>query len=334
VDLLQGGNNLIISGPDDCQLVYTFVIGGAAAKEAPTERVDDGELMTVDRSSHPDYERDVTYLNIRENLKSGKTVTWFRYASSLSIRIADSLQMDDNYWIAKVDSDTVVYPNRFIDLLEREQFKLLLSSSSRNNNNSTNNNTNTNTSDHPARSRGSTSIYGGNLRPGSGYYKGGLYFMSKDVARTITSADCDRSKLTEEDLKQWDHPSEDRLTGYLVQKCCAAAGLSFHQMSLMKGVGWDHMTSLKKANGFRAAWERFLDKEIAKAKFQEVVQKYAYPKALNNDDNDDNDCLPDDDEVFSVALSQMNANYSTRIRKRFSKLVEQSKARCAEGTTQ
>jgi hypothetical protein len=283
---LQVGN---LAGPEDCQLVYTFVVGAANKDdlEAPTERVD-GE-MTVDRSSQPDYERDVTYLNIRENLKTGKTATWFGYGSSSMI--ADSLQID---LIAKVDSDTVVYPTRFIDLLEREQL-------SRNNN----------TSD-PARG-----IYGGHLRPGSGYYKGGLYFMSKDVARNITSADCDRSKLKQEDLKKWDHPAEDRLTGYFVQKCAGSS----HQMSLMKGVGWDHLPSLKKSKDFRVAWEVFLDKQIAKEKFQEVVQKY-YPN---------NDCLPD--EVFSVALGQISDN-STRIRKRFSKLVKQSKAHCAEGITQ
>jgi hypothetical protein len=64
-----------------------------------------------------------------------------------------------------------VYPTRFIDLLERKQLSQ-----------------DNHTSD-PVRG-----IYGGHLRPGGGYYKGGLYFMSKDIAQNIT-------KLMQDNLK-------------------------------------------------------------------------------------------------------------------------------------
>lgn len=289
----------------DCQLVYTFVIGAAdkTDPQARTERVDG--VMTIDRSASPDFERDSTYLNIIENLEKGKTTTWFAYGSSP--QIADSLQIS---LIAKVDSDTMMYPARFLDQLEHHN--VLSPKNKKDNKNAR--------LQDPVRG-----IYGGHLLPKTlfHYYQGGLYFMSKDVARNITSTTCNRVELVKEELLKWDHPAEDRSVGHFVQECCDAG--SIHRVSLNTGIGWDHSTNpferlnLKREKYFRVVWERYVAKEIAKAKFEEVMQAYA--------SSDHKDCPPE--EAFLAVLNQIGVN-NTRVRRQYSNLVEELKSRCTK----
>lgn len=66
----------------DCEIIYTFVIGGANDFERPEDHSDDKPL-TLAQDRHGNSEPDCTYLNIRENMEEGKSATWFKYASLL-----------------------------------------------------------------------------------------------------------------------------------------------------------------------------------------------------------------------------------------------------------
>lgn len=68
----------------DCEIIYTFVIGGANDFERPEDHGDD-EPLTLAQDRHGNSEPDCTYLNIRENMEEGKSAMWFKYASLLVV---------------------------------------------------------------------------------------------------------------------------------------------------------------------------------------------------------------------------------------------------------
>ena len=99
-----------------CQLVYTFVLGGNPA--GPTELVNNSMPLLIPRDrvefipgleggdKHFD---DMTFLNIRENMKEGKSQTWLYRAQQLVRRY-------DFDYVGKCDSDSV------LDLVRLLQF--------------------------------------------------------------------------------------------------------------------------------------------------------------------------------------------------------------------
>lgn len=81
-----------------CRIIYTFVVGGNP--QANEEWTPHQEIpMTMDATKMLKHENDILYLNIRENMNSGKTPTWFQYASTL--------QPSYDY-VAKADADTLI----------------------------------------------------------------------------------------------------------------------------------------------------------------------------------------------------------------------------------
>ena len=104
----------------ECHLIYTFVLGGNP--DAPsTELLDDKSRPWVLPSTAADNPRqyngtdilaaDVTLLNIKENMNDGKSQTWFSYAATL----VDDHSID---YIAKQDTDTILYLDRFFDFVD------------------------------------------------------------------------------------------------------------------------------------------------------------------------------------------------------------------------
>jgi hypothetical protein len=79
-----------------CQIIYTFVIG--ASKSSPPNYVDDPIQLVVQNKTIEEGEKDLTLLNIRENMNEGKTPSWFHYANTLP-------GID---YISKLDLDTLV----------------------------------------------------------------------------------------------------------------------------------------------------------------------------------------------------------------------------------
>jgi len=151
----------------ECQLVYVFVAGGNSTgpKERVTYNDNSSEPMTL-----PSNESDVVLLNIQENMKEGKSQSYFKYATTI---VDEYLYFD---YIAKTDSDTLIFPDR---LLNDRINKL------------------------PAFPH-NIRVYGG-YRPvekvevdhikGPIYWQGSFYFLSNDMARYITSTACDRKNL-------------------------------------------------------------------------------------------------------------------------------------------
>lgn len=155
---------------EDCQIAYTFVIG--ANPNGPTSMVEANTTasMVVPAIKLNDAEEDVLYLDIKENMEEGKSDTWFRFGSVLS----ETLYFD---YIAKLDTDTVVYPANFVKDLKRMPV-------------------------YPWNKR----IFGGkyDIRPdyttkypivGPTFMSGLLYWMSPDLASYITDPEqCNRKK--------------------------------------------------------------------------------------------------------------------------------------------
>lgn len=81
-----------------CQVVYTFVIGGNP-QATPEWHAESYLPRTLDPDTMLKHEKDIVYLNIKENMNDGKTMSWFDYASS---------QHPELDYIAKADSDALI----------------------------------------------------------------------------------------------------------------------------------------------------------------------------------------------------------------------------------
>jgi len=97
----------------DCQLIWTFVVGGLKRDTARSEIVGD-DLSVVMPTENIKFQRakdlresnDVTYLNIRENMNEGKSQTWFKFAANM-------MNKYDLDYAGKIDSDSLPYLDKF-----------------------------------------------------------------------------------------------------------------------------------------------------------------------------------------------------------------------------
>jgi Galactosyltransferase len=252
-DFMESG-----SKNDDCSIIYTFVMGAMDSSNttAPTdltEREDqehisyvvDRPSSSLDTSEH----RDILYLNVRENMNEGKTMTWFRYASS--ILPVEELGID---LIAKIDQDTVIFPRLLLQDLN-QQIPV-----------------------RPARR-----LYGGHRLEGKSsgtrYMQGGAYFLSTDIAKQITSSACPRSNIIQRYTAKWGHTrAEDREIGLFVDQCCWSNQMGGNSTTSSVGLVFTnhlhHNRANKKEVGFRVRWKEGLASDIATLRHDIVTKKY------------------------------------------------------------
>jgi hypothetical protein len=208
----------------ECEVIYTFVLG--SNPHGPTELLHFNSsfplTLSFDESASsnnsinnllPD-ENDISHLNIKENMNEGKTTTWFRYASI----VANQMKMEIDF-IAKVDTDSVLAPPRFLDEFVVHSNLLLSNKQGEAENNY---------------------VYGGiavnqnrcsqldlEAHPhckqmvGELYMSGELYFMSTQLARHITSSSFEKIAHTHH---------EDLTTGNLV---FGSVDLAFEKVKLV-----------------------------------------------------------------------------------------------------
>jgi len=96
-----------------CKVLYTFVIGGNEDAQEGHYRVEPNIPLTVSQLPSQEQESeddDCTYLNIKENISSQKTLTWFKYASQIA-------QQYDIDYVSKLDSDTMVSMAHLLDYI-------------------------------------------------------------------------------------------------------------------------------------------------------------------------------------------------------------------------
>lgn len=167
-----------ISHHESCQLLYTFVVGAAKESDptASTEylNISAERPMTLKNFEIKNSRADATYLNILENMNEGKSITWFKYASS---QIPDHFKIDI---IAKVDSDCVIFPTLLLEEIDRIRKEKGL--------------------EYPLEN-----VYGGSRQLGldKSYMQGGFYFISRDIAQYISSDRCDRESIIAEYTPQY-----------------------------------------------------------------------------------------------------------------------------------
>ena len=153
-----------------CTLIYAFVAGGR--QDGPMMHIDDSMPIALEHSLMPMYrdidpEDDVVYLNIKENMEDGKSLTWFKYAASIA-------EEHGIHYIAKTDSDSYL---NLEELLRVTSYDLPATPSNRR-------------------------IYGGRPWPDyfgeSVYMAGQFYFVSSDLAHYVTNLmdPFDREKMT------------------------------------------------------------------------------------------------------------------------------------------
>ena len=207
-----------------CRLAYTFVMGGNP--DGPTELVKYNDtyplLLPQTNKGGVEEEQDTIYLNIRENMKEGKSQTWLTYASKY---LLEEYGMYFDY-IGKTDTDTLLYPSSFISQVL----------------------------DQVPTFPDNTRIYGGDyrIRPstdslnlGPVYMGGHLYYLSPDLARFIISDNCKRS-----DVAVW---SEDQSIGNFVH----LHPLPIRRIRMTTNV-FEH--PVKKVTRFRSLWNKFVEK--------------------------------------------------------------------------
>ena len=234
--------NQLISGEvpaGTCQLAYTFVVGGnkTGAKDF-VDTAHTGSLTTMP-ANRSVFERDVTYLNIKENMNEGKMQSWFKYATSLDIPFD---------YVAKVDSDTMLYPPRFFSFCEESL------------------------PTHPQKQQ----IYGGTpidrkscgkrwwcrrRMEGRTYMAGALYFLSSNLAEHIVSSDFSRHmKLA---------PREDVAIGNLVYSTSRPVSSVYvkdrHKL-------WEHGRHLKHPDNYLKRWEEVKEKMLNPSQEKNIVE--------------------------------------------------------------
>jgi hypothetical protein len=230
-----------ITQPEQCQLLYTFVLGGATDERAPVEylTLEAGRNMTVDPSTIPNAEPDTTYLNIRENMDFGKTNTWFKYASTQLPQ--DDLQID---MIAKVDTDTLLYPDVLLEEME-------------------------------SRLKDVSLVYGGSVvdnDKGHHYMQGGFYFLSRLIAERISAGRDDRWEVVQAYMPSYRHQRpEDVETGQFVE---AFGGEHIYHMDIAENKAFVHKRRLKEDKIYQQWWDQYGEQTIAKDQLSKIQTKH------------------------------------------------------------
>lgn len=244
-DLMQDASNPRM---EQCRVVYTFVMGGIDASNttAPTDLLenDDSTVPYVLPPTDSTLEQDVLRLNIRENMNEGKTTTWFKYASTM---LPENLGIT---LIAKVDTDTVVFPRTLL-----EEVEMLAMASS-----------------HDKVYAGVEEVARSGEVP---YMQGGFYILSRSLAQEITSDTCPRSLIVQRTTTDRGFErAEDRELGNLVEEC-GRGKLGDHVQTLfLARNSAGHQRRYKDANGFRVKWKEGLADEIATLRLKALRTKY------------------------------------------------------------
>jgi len=183
--------------PCECQVVYTFVIGANTGPNGQYIHRDDSKTpLIVNQQYIADFEPDVTYLNVHENMNKGKTPTWFKYANGLSRSFGEN---GFNY-IGKLDSDTLISVPNLIHMINHD-----LPSEAKN-------------------------VYGGivcdekacgdperchEILQGKVYMTGQFYFLSLDLASYVSDDALNRAAISsyseDVDMGLWVHSSNQIL---------------------------------------------------------------------------------------------------------------------------
>jgi hypothetical protein len=267
---LQDYVDKTIEQPEQCQLLYTFVIGGNPDPNAPLEYLapeSPHRSLTINVSNP---ERDVVYLNIKENMDHGKTNTWMHYASKY---IPPEINI-----VAKVDTDSLVFPNVIAQEIEA------------------------------ALTTPDSLIYGGTLinnDRGSTYMQGGFYFLSTTLARIISINRQDRWDVIQGYWKKYRFQRpEDLETGEFVK---ASRQPNVTWLDIPEDKAWVHRKELKEETGFLIKWEKYLMYLIVEDRLRKMEQQYGEcPDASAQEIRPYLDTVTSDEgkELFSHTLDQ------------------------------
>lgn len=215
---------------DECEMIYAFVVGGA--KDATKDLVDEApDRRPLELKPPSDEEDDLVYLNIHENAFEGKMQSYFKWVTAL---VADNTISVD--YIAKVDSDTILFPHRWFSFTESF---LLPAPYNR----------------HIYGGIPSDRLDCGGLRKwhcremvGPNYMSGELYFLSTDMAEFIVS-----DRLGVAKRKSNEYFTEDLTIGNFVH--LYRDGPILQVVITDKHALWEHGDKLKDPRDYVRRWE-------------------------------------------------------------------------------
>jgi hypothetical protein len=280
---------------DECQLLYTFVVGAANKNDPNASKeyldLEDDRSMAVDESAIPNRRPDSTYLNIIENMNEGKSQTWFKYASS---QIPDELQID---LIAKVDTDCLIYPTKLLSEIERIRRDMSIP--------------------YPLHH-----IYGGSRQRGKdvSYMQGGFYFTSQDVARYITSDQCDRDRIIEEYKPDY---KDERAEDVEMSRFIRSYPRHVYEMEIPRATAYVHEGKYKHADPFRDNWKWYIATIVARDRITKVQRK-------TNSTCPPDESLDEELALISEDLVRMRSRYAL-LRKQLQELCNNvTRTRCKD----
>jgi len=264
-----------IERPEQCQIIYTFVIGGNNTEmNAQWEFLGSatpGRSLTIQVS---DPEPDSVYLNVEENMDFRKTRTWLQYASS---EIPTEINI-----VAKVDAETLLYPKILLQEIE------------------------------VALTTPDTLVFGGSEMINDRKHDNtnrGIFFLSKHIAQRISdNRQTNRWKVIQRFLKSY-QSSKDIATGQLIE---ALGNADVTWLDIPDGKAWVNRKELKGKQEYLMKWDEYIMTLIAHDRLTKTERKYGEctEPYLHRRDSMFLDSIPmaEAKKLFSLLLAQKIAS--------------------------
>jgi len=117
------------------------------------------------------------------------------------------------------------------------------------------------------------SLYGGSRQQGAdrSYMQGGFYFMSKDVARYITSDQCDRERLIEEYKPLY---KNKRAEDVEISRFVLSNPHHVHELEIPTRKAYFHAKKLKVTDNFKNYWKWYVATIVANDRISKVQMNF------------------------------------------------------------
>ena len=219
---------------NDCRVAYAFVVGGNPRSGTDLIHCENKNRPTfVDPATIEDAEDDVIYVNVKDMGVLRKSLAWFQYVTSQ----LPKLQFD---YYAKVDWDTIIFPEEFFHFVDN----------------------NLKPAPHNEMTYGRTPpivLEEKECEKFPGDYEGQFYFVSPDVAASITASACQRSDLN-----------------YMHEQYAIPELLKMHPVGQVKIGTMKSMVKEVDTDVYYEVWRKFMMSNQNWNDIQKIISSFTY----------------------------------------------------------